>query len=168
MSGAKRHTQRRKGVEKGVLEELPQPGPGEEVVRVVESIGGNLLKIETSAGEVHLCRLPQRFSRVVFVKRGSLLIAQGCTEDIRTASGQAGKVKYSAEHVLFPDQVRNLQALHLLPRAFHSGKDEAQVVKLDEDGLLMQPDMFVNRNKPRRNSSSSSSSSSGHEGQEDA
>ena len=134
-------------MEKSILEDVPEPGPGQEVVRVVGAIGGNLLKIETANHEEHLCRLPQRFSKVVFVKRGSLLIATGCDADYKTASGQTGKVKFLCDHVLFSEQVRHLQVMNLLPEAFQSPK---AAVPVSPSSDLYLEDLGMNRNKNRR------------------
>ena len=127
-----------------MLDGIPELAPDQEVVRVVEAIGGNLIKIETAAGEEHLCRLPQRFSRIVFVKRGSLIIARGGQEDYETSAGKKGRVKFLADSVLMPHHLPHLIESGLLPEAFRSTKDETPNKMVD----LYSGDLVANRNRP--------------------
>jgi len=63
MSGVRRKTKYRKGVEEDVLNSLPEPKENEAVVRVVASRGGNLIEVENAEGTRSLCRLPNRYRR---------------------------------------------------------------------------------------------------------
>jgi probable RNA-binding protein EIF1AD len=73
MSGAKRRTKYRKQVEMDVLDSFPEPGLDEEIVEMVCSRGGNLLEVRTPEGQLELCRLPAKFRKVIWVKRGELM-----------------------------------------------------------------------------------------------
>jgi len=90
MSGVRRKTKYRKAVQSDILDSLPEPKENEEVVRISELRGGNLVEVETMNGSKSLCRLPQRYRNVVFVKRGTLLIVATCSVDYQTASGEPG------------------------------------------------------------------------------
>jgi len=119
MSGVRRKTKYRKSVEADVLDSLPEPLEDEEIVRVVASRGGNLIEVETVEGVQALCRLPNRYRKVVWVKRGTLLIVGTCKEDFQTANGENGKVKFIVNHVIFTDeQVKNLRKTGKLPSVF--------------------------------------------------
>ena len=127
MSGVKRKTKYRKHVERSVLEDLPEPAAerGEEVVRALGARGGNLVEIETARGEKGLCRLPQKFRKVVWVKRGGLLIVRAASEADRDRAADV-KVQYCVEHVLFPEQVKHLRAVGKLPAVFDAVANAAE------------------------------------------
>lgn len=156
MSGVRRKTKYRKNVETDVLDSLPEPADGEEVVRIVCSRGGNLLEVEAADLSRALCRLPQRYRKVVWVKRGMLLIVKSCSEDFKTAGGENGKVKYVVSHVVFTsEQTKHLRSLGVLPACFDEQKEDAKV----DDPMSSEG----NLNRRRYSTSSSSSSDSdGH------
>ena len=119
-----RKSKYRKNVETDVLDTLPEPGEGEEIVRILGSRGGNLLEVEAEDETKALCRLPQRYRKVVRVKRGMLLIVQACTDD---HGGENGKVKYVVSHVIFtPEQTRNLRNKGILPARFDTDTHQHQ------------------------------------------
>jgi len=132
-----------------MLEGGVEPTAEQEVVRVVEAIGGNMVKIETAAGEEHLCRLPQRFSRVVFVKRGSLLLAHGGDDDYETSAGKKGKVKYLADAVLLPHHLPRLVELGVLPEVFRPSRSDAAAAQ-SSTADLYSDDLVLNRNRNRQ------------------
>ena len=112
MSGAKRRTKYRKQVEDDVLYGTPEPGENQTIVVMVESRGGNLLEVMSTEGKTSLCRLPTKFRKLIWVKRGTYMIVTMQAEEERTfetASGEKGKVVYTVEHVLFKDQIKHLK-----------------------------------------------------------
>lgn len=121
MSGAKRKTKYRKGVENEILGDLPEPqSENEFVVRVLGLRGGNLVEVETAdghrLGQVELCRLPSRFKNVIWVKRGSFLIAERAGGE---SESEEGKVRFVCLHVLFSQEsVKHLKQRGLFPEAF--------------------------------------------------
>jgi len=134
-----------------MLEGSVEPTAEQEVVRVVEAIGGNMVKIETAAGEEHLCRLPQRFSRVVFVKRGSLLLAHGGDDDYETSAGKKGKVKYLADSVLLPHHLPHLVELGVLPEVFRTTRsDHGAAPALASTADLYNDELMLNGNRNRQ------------------
>lgn len=119
MSGVRRKTKYRKSVESDVLDSLPDVKEDEAIVRVVTSRGGNLVEVETATGLHALCRLPNRYRKVVWVKRGMLLIVGTCSEDFKTAGGEEGKVKFVVNSVVFTDdQMKYLRRTGQLPKIF--------------------------------------------------
>mmetsp|Transcript_10374 Transcript_10374/g.22504 ORF Transcript_10374/g.22504 Transcript_10374/m.22504 type:complete len:98 (-) Transcript_10374:1413-1706(-) len=96
MSGAKRRTKYRKHVETDVLEGLPEPGEGEQIVQVVGSRGGNMLEVRSPANENALCLLPSKFRKLVWVKRGNYMIATYSGENYETA--KKGGARQSQVH----------------------------------------------------------------------
>lgn len=133
MSGVRRKTKYRKGVEEEVFNSLPEPSGEEVVVRVVAPRGGNLVEVESSDGTKSLCRLPNRFRKVVWVKRGTLLIVDTCREVYSTAAGEEGKVTYIVNHVIFTDdQVKNLRQIGALPSEFDSKPIDDLSSNMDE------------------------------------
>jgi len=137
MSGVRRKTKYRKSVENDVLNALPEPKEGEAVVRVVASRGGNLIEVETGDGSRSLCRLPNRYRKVVWVKRGTLLIVETCLEAYSTTTGEEGKVRFLVNHIVFTDdQIKNLRVCGHLPAAFDEKCADEEVSSLDD--MLMQ------------------------------
>ena len=130
MSGAKRKTAYRKSVESSVLNDFPEPGENEVIVRVVESRGGNMLLVENDKKEQSLCRSPQKYRQVVWVKRRSLLICQVAENN---ANEEEIKVKYMVSHILFEQQIRHLKKKGLIPPLF-------------QDDVLDEKDDLVNNN----------------------
>ena len=167
MSGVRRKTKYRKAVQSDILDSLPEPKENEEVVRISELRGGNLVEVETMNGSKSLCRLPQRYRNVVFVKRGTMLIVATCSEDYQTASGEPGKVKFIANHILFSDeQIKNLKNKGLLPQIFQETSQEKlaqhginQLESEEEDGEDDKHVNIVGQGNPNRRFNVVSSSS---------
>ena len=120
MSGARRKTKYRKNVTSEYLNELPLPDAekGEEIVVLVKSHGSNILEIATASGETSLCRLPTKFRRLIWVKKGDYMIVSGSSEDYETAKGSKGRVNFQVERILSADQVKHIAKQGLWPEAF--------------------------------------------------
>jgi len=124
-------------VEQSVLDSFPQPQDGEEVVVVVASRGGNILEVRPLASmgtdkDTALCLLPSKFKKLVWVRRGTMLIVSSADEDYSTSSGSKGKVKYTVNHILFRDQVKHLMKLGIIPETETEKDDETIQPKLGE------------------------------------
>jgi len=164
MSGVRRKTKYRKGVEADVLDSFPEPQEGEQIVRVVTSRGGNLLEVESADGVHALCRLPNRYRKIVWIKRGMLLIVTSCTDDFKTAAGEEGKVKFLVNHVIFTDaQTKHLRTRGLLPAVFDAKDEKKSDLEEDEDPLLR-----ANRNRRGPTVQEDSSSDDDDEDEDDA
>ena len=120
MSGARRKTKYRKNVTSEYLNELPLPDAekGEEIVVLVKSHGSNILEIATTSGETSLCRLPTKFRRLIWVKKGDYMIVSGSSEEYETAKGSKGRVNFQVERILSADQVKHIAKQGLWPEAF--------------------------------------------------
>ena len=96
MAGSGRKTPYRKNVTDDVLNGLPLPAPdrGEVVARVRNPRGGNLLELDLGDGHVGLGMLPTKFRKLVWVKRGDMVLVSGSTDDIETRGGNAGAVRH--------------------------------------------------------------------------
>lgn len=62
---------RRKHVLQAVEEACPTVGPGQRLLRVCSPRGSNVLEVEDAAGTQLLVRMPQRFNKMLWVKRGA-------------------------------------------------------------------------------------------------
>jgi len=130
------------------------------IVRVLAPRGGNLIEVETADGSRSLCRLPNRYRKVVWVKRGTLLIVDSCSEVYSTAAGEEGKVKFVVNHVIFTDdQIKNLRSTGKLPAAFDAKAG---------DELEKQSDDLLQDNKNRRPNLGLSDSSENESSDEDS
>lgn len=107
----------------GMLNELPEPGDSEVVVKVTNTPGGNLVQVADAQGQGFLCRIPAKFRGNVWVKKGGYLIVERGEEE----PGQQGEAVDKSEestskqqhgtlkHFLYRDQIRNLQSRGLWP-----------------------------------------------------
>lgn len=174
----KRKSKYRKHVETSILEDLPVPEGDEVLVVVVGQRGGNLVEVkpikdETNEG-ISLCMLPSKFRKLVWVRRGTVLIASRALDDYETAKKEKGKVKYTVNHILFQDQIKHLiKTNHLtqqdinkvlgiedltkqIPEISISSTAHKSANSSDSDNL---DDIFVNRNRVSHDICSSESDS---------
>jgi probable RNA-binding protein EIF1AD len=132
MSGAGRKGSYRKGVTDDVLNGTPEPEEGELVARVKAPRGGNVIEIIVDDGVTEgLAVLPQKFRKLVWVKRGDHVIVSGAEKDIEVTGGSGGggqqavaAVKYRVTHVLYKEQIRHLKSSGLWPAAFQDPEEE--------------------------------------------
>ncbi|RKP35175.1 hypothetical protein BJ085DRAFT_36187 [Dimargaris cristalligena] len=162
-----------------VLDLLPIPaGPNEAIVRVLAPMGKNLHRVQvpcSEAARLHptaasdsaalfvetLCHLPTKFRNTVYIKRGSMLIA-----DI-TGLDQ-GKVGGGILHVLYPKQIKNLKDLGHWPTVLDQpigggvtpvpGPPEAQHTPSESESGDSDSDLFQNSNHRQFSEASSSDS----------
>lgn len=123
MSGVKRRSKYRKNVTQDVLYNFPEPTENQGIGQIQRSLGSNLLQIlylntTTQTMEEGIARLPTKFRKLVWVKRGDYIIASVAEGDIETSTGGDGKVKYTVEHILYADQIKHLQKQNLWPNQF--------------------------------------------------
>ena len=138
----KRRTPYRKNVEKDVLEALPEPTESQQIVQVVQSHGSNIFEVafpptapstnteeeaEATTVKTTLARLPTRFRKLIWVKRGTYLLCSSSDTDYQTAKGEKGRVTMNVDYVLFERQVKHLQKNNMWPEGWASafnGKTE--------------------------------------------
>jgi probable RNA-binding protein EIF1AD len=70
------------------------------------------------SGEEEVCRLPTKFRKLIWIKRGDYLIVSQAQGEFSTASGERGAVRYAIVHVLYPDQVKHLRSVGKWPPEF--------------------------------------------------
>ena len=160
----KRRSKYRKHVEASILEELPEPAEDEQLVIVIAHRGGNLVEVKPinpendSSNSQSLCLLPSKFRKLVWVKRGTIMIVKKANEDYETSKKTVGKVIYAAEKILFHNQVKHLLQKKILcqeeiDKAIgNTGKplsSQQDKVQDDEDVSDELDGVFVNRNRQR-------------------
>ena len=74
MSGAKRRTKYRKHVTQDFSDSERVPKEGELYAEIDQSHGGNIFGILTSEGVNTLARLPTKFRKLIWVKRGDMVM----------------------------------------------------------------------------------------------
>jgi probable RNA-binding protein EIF1AD len=134
----KRRTPYRKNVEKDVLEALPEPTENQHIVKVIKSHGSNIFEVtfpptdDGTKSVATLARLPTRFRKLIWVKRGTYLICSSADEDYQTSSGEKGRVTMNVEYVLFELQVKHLQKRSLWPEAWSTAFNGVTEYSKDE------------------------------------
>jgi len=104
----------------GVLNELPEPTPQQDIVRVTGIPGGNKVNVCDASDRVYSCRVPSKYRNVVWIKMGGYLIVDRLSDD---AGDERTEVQGTVAHFLYRDQIRNLQTRGLWPAAFAEGSD---------------------------------------------
>ncbi len=117
---------KKKHVSREVLEEYPEPVGDQSVVRIVGPRGNNLHEAESPDGSKFLCSMPTKFRKNVWIKRGDFVIVEPIEE--------GDKVKAEIIHILFAEQVRDLQKRNLWPQEFYldNASPQAESILSDE------------------------------------
>ena len=123
MSGSGRKTGYRKSVAASVLDEFPVPTAEQEIVKVIGSRGANIFEVQAAGASAPsgLAMLPNRFSKMIWVKRGNHVIVEVAAEAATVTDGGALKIRYMIQHVLFKDQIKHLRKKGLWPAALDGG-----------------------------------------------
>ena len=138
MAGVKRRTKYRKNVAQE-LEEHIELEEGDLIAYVLGSRGGNLFDVESQDGVVALCRLPTRFRKMVWIKRGSYIVVNQAAEDVEiTGKGDSGKAKvlFAAKHILMEHQIKELKRAEQWPDKFLTADEREQLSASKEEELV--------------------------------
>mmetsp|Transcript_2143 Transcript_2143/g.14118 ORF Transcript_2143/g.14118 Transcript_2143/m.14118 type:complete len:120 (+) Transcript_2143:4939-5298(+) len=93
-----------KHVKRELMEETcPQLGSGDKIARVLDFRGSNILEVELPDGASTLARMPNKFQKLAWVRKGGFLVIQQGQVD--------GKEKVDSEvrAVLYPVQVKAMR-----------------------------------------------------------
>ena len=127
MAGLGRRSHYRKHLTDAVLHDFPEPQENECIAKVVATRGGNQFDVLVAANgstfssfskTPQLAILPNKFHKLIWVKRGDYCIVQTGnenedTKDATTSSG--GGVRYIITHILYKEQIKHLKAKKLWP-----------------------------------------------------
>lgn len=134
MSGAGRRSGYRKSVTASYENDYPTPSEErqEYIGKVRGNRGTNIFEFELANGSVELARMPNKFKKVIWVKRNDYLIVQSLmitsiptttvfasiTEgskveqsDISVSSEDEAKVKYEIIHILNKQQIKYIKVV---------------------------------------------------------
>lgn len=109
MSGAKRRTKYRKHVTQEFAGSEREPVDNEAYAQVVQSHGSNIFEVLLDSGGKSLARLPTKFQKLIWMKRGDFVIVSSASEEYSTATGAIGRVTHSIEHILNGEQLKKLK-----------------------------------------------------------
>lgn len=134
MSGCGRKGAYRKGVTNDVLHGNPIPEEGELVAKVKGSRGGNIIDIHCGDNSEGIAVMPQKFRKLIWVKRGDYVIVSGAQEDegasdeVENGGNNSGLIRYRVKHILYKDQIRHIKSVNLWPNIFNDvqNQDEEQ------------------------------------------
>jgi probable RNA-binding protein EIF1AD len=175
MAGVGRRTHYRKHLTDSVLNDFPVPTETERIAKVVATRGGNHFEILLASNDPSderksvLAMLPTKFRKLVWLKRNDFVIVDtgevDDTEDNTDAESVAAAaaitgIRYIISHILYKDQVRNIQVKGLWPvndaEFGEQGMEDDEGDAADhaaEDGIVydtgMQEDdyLMVNNNR---------------------
>lgn len=135
----------------GSLHDYPVPEGEQEIVRVTEMRGSNIVEVVRPSGEKILCLMPAKFKKTLWIKRGNYLIIEPFEEVLNKADK---KLRGRIATVLFPNHVKNIERLGLWPTEWKSDaanvdaktsrgeeveEDDDEVDDEDEDPYLVNP-----------------------------
>ncbi|CAL1529461.1 unnamed protein product [Lymnaea stagnalis] len=120
-------TTKKKHVTKEVLEDYPLPEGKRQIVKVTAAKGNNLHEVVTADGESFLVSMPTKFRKHVWIKRGDFIMIESIDE--------GDKVKGEITHILFKDQIKNIQQHNLWPKGFSSKVTQHLIETLPQDLL---------------------------------
>ncbi len=134
MSGSGRKSQYRKSVTSNFLNENSVPQEGEIIVIVTGNRGSNIFEIQLSCGLIELARLPNKFNKLIWIKKNDYLIVEKNEEpSIPSISNDANssKVKYVINNIINKINIKNLKSEGLWPAEF--ARENASEVRDRED-----------------------------------
>jgi probable RNA-binding protein EIF1AD len=108
MSGSGRKSHYRKSVTDSFLNGFPEPEENDSICKVSNSRGTNIFELELEGGGSELAMLPNKFKKLIWVRRGDYVIASSSADDCTTATGDEGKVRYMIKHILSKEQIKHL------------------------------------------------------------
>jgi len=137
MSGAGRRSGYRKSVTTSYENDYPLPSQEKQeyIGKVRGNRGTNIFEFELANGSVELARMPNKFKKVIWVKRNDYVIIlslmasstttvftsaiEGTTvehSDTTIAADDEAKVKYEIIHILNKQQIKHIQVIN---HSFH-------------------------------------------------
>eukprot|EP00667_Euglena_gracilis_P023822 EG_transcript_27075 len=127
MSGGGRKHRAKRLVQ--ACDELHEPEEGELVVQVLDTRGASVYEVLHPDGTATLARLPKKFTKVVWVKKGDFCILERIHGDAPGPESTNGGVKVRSliKYRLFPENVKHLKREGLWPAAFEAPETDARV-----------------------------------------
>ena len=136
MSGAGRRSGYRKSVTTSYENDYPTPSleRQEYIGKVRGNRGTNIFEFELANGSVELARMPNKFKKVIWVKRNDYIIVQSLMmasipattvfssiiegskveqSDICVSSEDEAKVKYEIIHILNKQQIKHIKVVNI-------------------------------------------------------
>ncbi|KAM5556897.1 putative RNA-binding protein EIF1AD [Rosa sericea] len=108
----------RKNLKRAVEEQSLTLSDGHSIMQVLSLRGSNLIEVMDAQGEKSLALFPAKFSKSMWIKRGSFVVVDASEKDKVLESG--GKVACIVSQVLFFEQVRALRKSPEWPEIFKS------------------------------------------------
>jgi probable RNA-binding protein EIF1AD len=126
MSGAGRKSQYRKSVTTEYEETDPVPDTenGEEIALISGTRGANIFEIQRHDGKgVGLCLLPNKFKKLIWVKRGDYVIvgssdSETCLELGVPDDTKAIGIRFMIRYILNKQHIKHLKSINIWPESF--------------------------------------------------
>lgn len=147
MAGLGRRTHYRKHLTDSVLYDFPEPEEHQRIAQIVGSRGSNQFDIRVWRGNddknndhatntTALAILPSKFKKLLWLKRNDYVIVDDAIarspheEEEDNNRGTGGGIRYCIAHILYKDQIKNLQTKGLWPVQQSTDEEEIR----DGDG----------------------------------
>mmetsp|Transcript_37107 Transcript_37107/g.37783 ORF Transcript_37107/g.37783 Transcript_37107/m.37783 type:complete len:202 (+) Transcript_37107:166-771(+) len=139
MSGSGRKSGYRKKITDEFLHSDIDPADGEDIVRIKCSRGTNIFEIENRYGDVELAMMPNKFKKLIWIKRGDFVIL---SSDSDTSGDSSSKVRFMIKNILNKDQIKNIKRIGKWPIEFSDDTDITKHPSPGEDSpcLLVSSD----------------------------
>lgn len=127
MSGSGRKSHYRKSVTEEFLNGFPLPENGDEIGLVINSRGTNIFELEMRNGNIELAMLPNKFKKLIWIKRGDYLIVSSAEVD--DDWGDDCKVKHMIKCILNDKKIAHIKANSLWPSEFKVEERQSEETK---------------------------------------
>ncbi len=121
MSGSGRKSQYRKSVTSNFLNENVVPSENEDIVLVLGNRGSNMFEIQLKTGELELARLPNKFNKLIWIKKNDFLIVER-NDESGSSDSSTSKVKFVINNIINRDNILVLRSQNLWPLEFENEK----------------------------------------------
>jgi probable RNA-binding protein EIF1AD len=118
------------------LNENNIPSENEEIVLVLGNRGSNMFEIQLSTGELELARLPNKFNKLIWVKKNDFLIVERNDDSANVDSVSTSKVKFVINNIINKDNIRALKSQNLWPIEFENEKNKLASNEYDKNDLM--------------------------------
>jgi probable RNA-binding protein EIF1AD len=95
------------------LNGFPLPEENEHIAKVLNSRGTNILELQMSNGDIELSILPNKFKKLIWVKRNDYVIVSSYEDNGNNNSTNDCKVKHVIKYILNSEKIAYIKSKNL-------------------------------------------------------
>ena len=110
MSATGRKSSYRKSVTEAYTSEYPLPSDDGDCIALVQGTrGSNIFELKLPLGDLDLAILPNKFKKVIWLKRGDYVIASSSIQE----KGADTKVNFMIKNILSKEQIKHIKSQNM-------------------------------------------------------